>query len=199
MTDNLTSTPEPDLNVILLHEGMYDKRSSHVTTSLTMIDLHDIARSARTFGIKRLFIAHPSPAMRKLARTLCAHWQSGFGARYNPDRQEALSIVHIVSSLDEALHIIDLEAKRIPRLVATSAIDGIERTSFPSLKRDINGSNDPFLFMFGTGYGMSASLTDRADYFLEPVQGAGDYNHLSVRSACAIILDRLCACNQTSE
>ena len=26
---------------------------------------------------------------------------------------------------------------------------------------------------------------------LEPIRGSGEYNHLSVRSACAIILDRL--------
>jgi hypothetical protein len=30
-----------------------------------------------------------------------------------------------------------------------------------------------------------------ADYILDPLAGAGTYNHLSVRSAVAIILDRL--------
>ena len=29
------------------------------------------------------------------------------------------------------------------------------------------------------------------DYILEPVQAGSDYNHLSVRSAVSIILDRL--------
>ena len=31
----------------------------------------------------------------------------------------------------------------------------------------------------------------RADYFLEPIKGPTDYNHLSVRAACAIMLDRI--------
>jgi hypothetical protein len=32
---------------------------------------------------------------------------------------------------------------------------------------------------------------EQADYILEPIYGPGEYNHLSVRSAVAIILDRL--------
>ncbi len=32
---------------------------------------------------------------------------------------------------------------------------------------------------------------DNADFFLEPIKGPSDYNHLSVRSAVAIVLDRL--------
>jgi hypothetical protein len=45
--------------------------------------------------------------------------------------------------------------------------------------------------MFGTGWGMSQELLDRADIFLDPINGPKEYNHLSVRSACAIMLDRL--------
>jgi hypothetical protein len=33
----------------------------------------------------------------------------------------------------------------------------------------------------------------RADVFLEPIQGPADFNHLSVRAAVAITLDRLFA------
>jgi hypothetical protein len=45
--------------------------------------------------------------------------------------------------------------------------------------------------MFGTGWGMIDELIERADYYLDPIEGPVEYNHLSVRSACAIILDRL--------
>jgi hypothetical protein len=34
-------------------------------------------------------------------------------------------------------------------------------------------------------------MMKKFDYILEPVYGPGEYNHLSVRSAVAIILDRL--------
>jgi hypothetical protein len=45
--------------------------------------------------------------------------------------------------------------------------------------------------LFGTGWGLTEELFDRADFILEPIKGSGDYNHLSVRTAAAIILDRL--------
>ena len=51
--------------------------------------------------------------------------------------------------------------------------------------------NTPYMLMLGTGWGMSAELLARADYFLEPIKGPTDYNHLSVRAACAIMLDRI--------
>jgi hypothetical protein len=38
---------------------------------------------------------------------------------------------------------------------------------------------------------MAPSLLDRADIVLNAILGPGDYNHLSVRAAVSIILDRL--------
>lgn len=181
-----------DFYVILLHDQMHDKTGKIVTSSLTLIDVHDLARSCRTFGVKSLFVAHPSTSIRKLARTLQNHWEEGFGATYNPNRKEAIEQVEIVSDLDEAIHHIDLKTGKIPRLVATSAKQGEEnRLGFKDLKSIINKSSDSYMMMLGTGWGMSQALLDRAEYFLEPVNGPGDYNHLSVRSACAIMLDRI--------
>ncbi len=49
------------------------------------------------------------------------------------------------------------------------------------------------LLIFGTGWGLAPAVVAEADALLEPIRSAvGDYNHLSVRSACAIALDRLC-------
>ena len=110
-----------DFNVILLHDQMVDKQHNPITSSLTLIDIHDLARSARTYGVTTLFIAHPSPTLRKMAKTLKLHWEEGFGATYNPNRKEALAVVEIVSDLDDALQRLDLRAGRLPRLVATSA------------------------------------------------------------------------------
>lgn len=47
------------------------------------------------------------------------------------------------------------------------------------------------LILFGTGWGLAPEVVAEVDAFLPPVGGGGTYNHLSVRSACAIILDRL--------
>jgi tRNA (guanine37-N1)-methyltransferase len=48
----------------------------------------------------------------------------------------------------------------------------------------------PFLLLFGTGHGLAQEVLERADLALPPIR-PGSYNHLSVRAACAIILDRL--------
>lgn len=181
---------DPQLSIILLHDEMVDKQGNLVTTSLTMIDLHDIARSAATYGVKNVFVAHPSGALRKLAHTLTDHWRVGFGASYNPNRKEALDAAFIVRDLDEAIHIIDDQTGHLPELVATSAHQGNDRTSFTSF-RDMLAAGKPYLLMLGTGWGMSQGLLERADHFLEPIVGPTPYNHLSVRSACAIMLDKV--------
>jgi len=183
----------PDLSVMLLHDQMVNKAGELVTTSITLIDIHDIARSARTYGVTSLYVAHPSPRLRHLAQTVQIHWQQGFGAAYNPNRKEALELVDIVYDLDEAIHKIALRSGKTPTLVATSARAGGRRIGFQELREKIHDEAAPFALMLGTGWGMSETLLKRAHLFLEPVQAPSDYNHLSVRSACAIMLDRLLA------
>jgi tRNA (guanine37-N1)-methyltransferase len=50
--------------------------------------------------------------------------------------------------------------------------------------------------LFGTGQGLSQSLIERCDYLLLPIDGFSEFNHLSVRSAVAIVLDRWLGVNQ---
>lgn len=182
-----------DLNIVLLHDDMLNKEGKRVTTSLTMIDTHDIARSARTFGVNDFYVAHSSSALRRLSKTLKQHWDDGHGATYNPKRKEALALVKIVSSLDEAISLIDQRTNgKLPKLIATSAARGQTRTTYSQMKEIINtDKTQPYLILFGTGWGMVDELIERCDYYLEPIEGPVTYNHLSVRSACAIILDRL--------
>ena len=183
-----------DFSVALLHDRMLDKQGKIVTTSLTLIDVHDIARSSRTYGAQNIYIAHPSAQIRKLARMLRSHWEEGFGATYNPTRREALEPLEICCDLDEVIQKIDLRCGMLPKIIATSARDGGgQRVSFSEMRSIILENKAPFLMLLGTGWGMSEELLERADYFLEPVKGPTDYNHLSVRSACAIMLDRLLA------
>jgi hypothetical protein len=182
---------QPNLFVALLHDKMVDKTGRLVTTSVTLIDVHDIARSSRTFGVGGLFIVHPSQTIRALVRTIKEHWDSGFGASYNPNRTDALGVLSIVSELDEAILHIERRTGHLPKLIATSARDGEDRISYEEMRASIDASDTPYLLMFGTGWGMSEELMARADYILKPINGPTEYNHLSVRAACAIILDRL--------
>lgn len=181
-----------DLSIALLHEGMVSRDGSIVTTSLTMIDVHDIARSAVTYGVRTVYIVHPSPHLRSLARTLTSHWTSGYGSTYNPNRREALGGVSVVASIDEMLlDLADRSSGRSPRLMATSAKGGGDRIAFGKVLPLMNKEENPYVLMLGTGHGMSEALLARADYYIEPINGPTPYNHLSVRSACAIMLDRL--------
>ena len=99
--------------------------------------------------------------------------------------------VAVGSALAQSFNPADLlQAGTLPKLVASSARAGERRLAFPQLRQMLAG-DEQYLLMLGTGWGMSEQLIQRADYFLEPIRGGGEYNHLSVRSACAIMLDRL--------
>lgn len=179
------------LNVALLHDGMVDKTGKQVTTSVTLIDVHDISRSCRTYGVDSLFVVHSSQTMRALVRTVKQHWDGDFGSQYNPNRQDALGVLKIVSELDEALMHIERQTGKMPKILATSARDGDDRISFGDMRSVITSSDDSYLVVFGTGWGMGPELMSRADYVIKPIYGPTEYNHLSVRAACAIVLDRL--------
>ncbi len=179
------------LNVALLHDGMVDKTGKRVATSVTLIDVHDISRSCRTYGAEALYVAHPSQTMRALVRTVKKHWDGDFGSTYNPNRQDALGVLDIVSDLDEAVLKIEKRTGTLPRLIATSAHDGDDRLSYASMSALMAEQGGSYLLLFGTGWGMGPELMARADFILKPICGPTEYNHLSVRAACAIILDRL--------
>jgi hypothetical protein len=181
----------PELYVALLHDKMVDKTGKLVTTSVTLIDVHDISRSCRTYGVQGLFVAHPSQTMRALVRTVKQHWDTGFGATYNPNRQDALGVLSIASDLDEAVMQIERRTGKLPKIIATSARDGNDRISYQEMRLKLEQNQESYLLTFGTGWGMSDELMERADYILKPINGPTPYNHLSVRAACAIILDRL--------
>jgi tRNA (guanine37-N1)-methyltransferase len=177
--------------VALLHHPVYDKNGQIVTTALTNMDIHDIARSGCTYGVSGFFVATPVKALQKLALKIIEHWESGYGSRYNTTRKEALALTRICDNLDDAIIAIESETGEKPILVATSARREQNRASFAVLRDMLNKHTRPFLIVFGTGWGLTETILLQSDYVLEAVDGRGDYNHLSVRSAAAIVLDRL--------
>jgi len=180
-----------DLYLALLHHPVLDKNGLIVTSALTNMDIHDIARSARTYGVHRFYVAHPVKALRVLAAKIMEHWETGYGSTYNLTRKDALGLVRLEHDLDSTMLALERETGMRPRLVMTSARGGPGRTTFADLRGQLETSREPHLIVLGTGWGLTAEITERADVMLEPVWGPTDYNHLSVRSAAAIILDRL--------
>lgn len=180
-----------NLYLALVHYPVVDKNGHVVTTAITNMDIHDIARAARTYGLTRFYVVTPVKALQRLALKIVHHWEKGYGSRYNETRKEALSLVRLNDTLDDAI----LDVERLcgvkPRLIATSARPGAGRTSFAVLKDMLIREVHPYLLLLGTGWGLADPILAQADYILEPIEGDSDYNHLSVRSAAAIILDRL--------
>lgn len=175
----------------LIHYPIYNKHMEIVTTALTNYDLHDIARTAKTYNVKRYFIVHPVKAQREMALRIMNHWKTGGGVAYNPNRKEAFEETELVPTLDDVLQWIENEEGEKPIIVTTDARVYPNTISYKAMRQKIHDDAKPILILFGTGFGMTKEMMQQFDYIIEPIYGAGSYNHLCVRSAVAIILDRL--------
>jgi hypothetical protein len=179
------------VSLALVHYPVVDKFDQLYTTAITNIDVHDIARSARTFGLDQYYIISPIDAQRKLADTIATFWIDGTGHRRNPDRANAMGLVNVAVTLEECLAREESLVGEKPVLIATSAKPCPKKIIRNEEGQQIIKAAKSSVLVFGTGYGLAPSIIDMADYLLEPICGSPDYNHLSVRSAAAITLDRL--------
>jgi hypothetical protein len=177
----------------LVHYPIKNKLGELVTTSVTNLDIHDISRSCRTFGVKNYFIITPLQAQQQLVLSILSHWEKDQANAFNPDRQDALSIASCVSSIEQAKDIISENEGCSPLVVVTGANFEDHDGDIAQLTKKLEIGNMPCLILFGTGWGLHSSVLETADYKLSPIvsKSADEYNHLSVRSAVAIYLDRL--------
>jgi hypothetical protein len=179
----------------LVHHPILDRQGAIVTTAITNIDLHDISRSALTFGARGLYVTHPIEAQRTLAHRIVEHWVEGSGQKRIPDRKPALAGVRIVETLEQAEAALALEvgSESAPEIWTTSAQPSPRSVTFADARERLTSPGVPVLLVFGTGWGLAPSIIERATVHLEPILGAAEsgYNHLSVRAAAAIALDRL--------
>ncbi|MCL1974781.1 MAG: tRNA (guanosine(37)-N1)-methyltransferase TrmD [Firmicutes bacterium] len=179
------------LFIALLHYPVLNKKKQVINTSLTNLDLHDIARACATYGVANYYLIQPIDIQRQLMADLLAHWQEGFGAQYNPDRGQALELVKLCPTLKEACMEIENAYGAPPRLIATSARDGQGSVTCEYLRNLMESEGGNYLLLLGTGWGLAPTVMEFAEFRLQPIYGAGNYNHLSVRSAASIILDRI--------
>jgi hypothetical protein len=174
----------------LLHHPVYNKKGDIVTTCVTGFDLHDIARSAVTFGVKKYYVVNPLPTQRDFAKRIFEFWMDETSLEFNWTRVEAFRLISIKADLEEVIAEITAAEGRRPKIVATSAKERRD-IEFGVLSSELKATNDPYLILLGTGWGLAEEVFTKVDHTLPPISGTGAYNHLSVRSACAIILDRL--------
>ncbi|MEW6669623.1 MAG: RNA methyltransferase [Thermodesulfobacteriota bacterium] len=183
--------PAMRLYMGLIHYPVYNKNHETIASAITTFDLHDLSRVARTYGMKGFYVVTPLEDQQKLAGRILEHWIAGYGARYNPTRKEALEGVSVTATLEEAVREITRKEGERPLLIATDARARREEClSYPKA-RELLMASRPALLLFGTAWGLKREVLEGANYILEPVEGGTDYNHLSVRTAAAIIVDRL--------
>ena len=183
-----------DIYIALVHHPVSNRLGERVTTAVTNLDIHDLARAARTYGVRATYIVTPIAQQRALVGRIIDHWQEGEGAVYNPVRAQAFETVRVASSADEAAAAIEVETGARPLTVATGAGLDDHKTSFEGLRQRIEAEEEALLLLFGTGWGLTDDFVESCDIYLPAVRavpGRDGYNHLSVRSAVAIILDRL--------
>lgn len=179
------------ISIGLLHFPVYNKNKEVVISSITTSSLHDISRTARTFGVDNFYIITPLKLQQDLIDRLLKHWQVGYGAQYNPTRRDAFQKVLVVSTLVDCLDDLKRKYRQDPITIVTSALSQGNCISYADLRDRIHRLHEPYLIVFGTGWGIEQSLIKNMDMVIEPVYGRENYNHLSVRAAVAIILDRL--------
>ncbi|MGV1099415.1 RNA methyltransferase [Thiovibrio sp. JS02] len=178
------------VDLALVHYPVTNKNGETIGSAVTNLDLHDIARAGRTFGIDTLYIVTPFADQQELVRDILDHWQTGYGATYNRKRKDALALVRVCADLAEVYGLVGEKWRQRPTVLATSARHQERTRSFTALRQSIF-AGEPVLILFGTGWGMAPEVFAGVDALLPPIAGFGEYNHLSVRSAAAIVLDRL--------
>lgn len=177
--------------VMEVHYPVLDKRGEKSSTAITGMDLHDIARACRTYGIKKYLLVTPIAQQREMAKRIAGHWTSGWGADYNPDRREAFSTLKIFASVQKAVAWAEEKEKKPVFKIATTAKRHAGAQHWLTLKREILRRDHSPLIIFGTGWGLHDEVMDMADAVMTPICGGKDgWNHLSVRSAVSITLDR---------
>jgi tRNA (guanine37-N1)-methyltransferase len=175
----------------LVHYPVKDREGQVVTTAVTNLDVHDLSRASRTYGLSGYYVITPIQAQRELVQEILAHWITGSGKRRLPERGVALELCRPISSIEAAAQAIAEAHGEKPKIAVTAArAPGLRTCSASALRDEMRAQSTPWLVLFGTGHGLAPEVLSAADAAIAPIR-PGVYNHLSVRAACAITLDRL--------
>jgi hypothetical protein len=190
MSDGQQQEIHRAVDIALIHYPVINKGGETIGSAVTNLDLHDIARAAITFGVGTYYVVTPYTDQHGLIQEILDHWLTGHGATYNPARKAALERIRISASLKATVAMVTEQRGRRPLLVTTSARVQENSLSYGEARRRIE-AGEPVLLLFGTAHGLAPEINESADYSLLPIESITGYNHLSVRSAVSIILDRL--------
>lgn len=191
------------LYLALVHHPVVNRNQEVIASAVTNLDLHDLARLVRTYDLPGCFIVTPLQDQQQLARELVAHWCEGVGRELHPHRWQALERLRIVDDIGAACTAIQNETGTWPRLWATSARPHGVTIGHEEARQSLfdSGSQNglPYLLLLGTAWGLAPGVVEACDAVLASIPAASDYNHLSVRCAAAILVDRLASRDRRNE
>ena len=178
------------IHLALRHDGVTDRNGRPINSSVTQVDVHDFCRLTLTYGLAGFHCVTPLPAQHQITQNIIGFWRSDVGKRYNPDREQALTRLQLHQSFDELETALTTDAGEKPLFLGTSARPQRKSFDFDQVYNTISGSGRQVVIQFGTAWGLSEAQLNRCDWVLPPINGYDGYNHLSVRCAAAILLDR---------
>ena len=189
--------PGRNLSFCLVHYPVSLGPKKIGASSLTNLDIHDIARISRSYAMGSFYPVTPLRDQLRVLEEILRHWTRGPGGTGNADRAQALGLVQPATSLEEAVAHMTAQHGTRPRLVASSAVwpakgKASQPGRMPMTPRDVRRWCDqgPVMLCLGTAQGLAPEVLEQCEGTLRPVRFLG-YNHLSVRSAAAILADRI--------
>jgi len=183
-----------NLNIALVHYPVIIEGKDLGYSSLTNLDIHDIARTCCTYGLSNFYVTTPLEDQMQVLKSILHHWLNGAGSKTNLDRKQALSLVRPVKFIEDAILHLTEQTGQKPIVLGSSAnwheADGkIASYNFEKVLDILKTS--PVLVLLGTGHGLASQVLSDCAAVLQPLRFMGEYNHLSVRAAAAIMVDRI--------
>lgn len=196
LADTPRLRPGRNLSLCLLHAPVWLDEKKTGVSSLTNLDIHDIARLSRSYALDALYVVTPLRDQLQMLETVVRHWTREATSPGHADRAEALGLVRPAASLQEAVALQTARYGQRPRVVGSSALWPVPQKGVPEeppltppTVRQWCAAG-PVMLCLGTARGLAPEALAQCDGVLRPLRYLG-YNHLSVRSAAAILTDRI--------
>lgn len=182
-----------NLSFCLCHHPVRLEKNRIGTSSLTNLDIHDIARISRSYGMGPFYVLTPLDDQLAIMANILSHWRERVDPVEHGDRQRALE--HVCAVRDFA----ELNAAAVkyygmePEYMATSANwPAGKKTPMPLATGSVRKicAQRPVVILLGTARGLDLDSLDIKCRMLRPLRYLNE-NHLSVRSAAAILADRI--------
>jgi hypothetical protein len=174
--------PKPQLAVALVHHPVINRLGEEITSTIDHFDVMDGSRLALTYGLERLFVVNPVPAQQALVERLIAH---GTPSVERDETRGDLGRVAWAPDLEAVI-----EELGHPTVVATSAKRSSDALDVATVRARLH-AGERMLVVLGKAWGLAPRVIEAADLRLAPIDAGTGFNHLSVRSAMAIVIDRL--------